>query len=157
MSWETWAVTILNACLVFILTLLLKPIGDYVKNLLREVKSFRKEIKELKYKIDDEITHELEKALHKIYSLEKDLRESLNKLRRSMGSTVMGLRKGREEISQILDMQRKSQNKLDSFERATNIGVKIFKVQESRLKSLESSIVKLNKEIIIIKGSGNGK
>jgi hypothetical protein len=156
MNIEIWLVTIFNGVLVFILSLILKPVIDYLKAIVTETKGFRKDVESLKENHAD-ATERFERGVHKVYSVEANIWRELNKLRRSVVMSNLVIRKRKSEVNQILEESRRAKDRLDSYQKIAEAASKVARFHNTEIKSLKTEMVNLKNDMILIKSEGNNE
>jgi len=155
MEISVWLITLLNAVLVFILGLLLKPIVGHITGLIKEVKEYRKDVKEFKKTIETDIITRFESSVCKIHSLESNLWREINKLRRSVAMSTLVIRRRRAETVEILEDQERSKSRLGNLEKLAKAGVKISKSFNKRLIDTDTRVIQVTKDLKIFKSNGS--
>lgn len=150
MNLETWLNVLVNGILLFILGLLIKPIADYLKNLIKEVKEFRGQIEELKKEMAEK-DHSFRLSISQVHSLESRLWQEVSKLRRSVVNSSLVIRKRRAETKEILQEQNRTSRELESYKKHSKIAAQLLKHHNNEIDQLKSKIIVIGNEIKIFK------
>jgi hypothetical protein len=147
-----WIITGINGVLLATIGFLVKPIVSYLQNLIKEVKGFRKDVKTLEENSYKEIRAQVGGVVFKISTLEEDLKRQLDLLRRTLDSTRMEIQKGRVELGEILEEQRRTSDKMAKAKGLFELGGKIILRHNKQLEKLEYRAERLGNDILILKG-----
>lgn len=155
MDLQMWIITVFNACLVFILGLLIKPVIDHIKNLIKEVKGFRGDVERIEQELSG-YSDRFEGAVHKVYSLESNLWKEISKVRRSLVVSALVIRRRKSETAQLMEDQRRAKDRLESFQKLAEKGAEIFRFHNGEIKKIKTDIIEIKDDLRIFKTKNNG-
>jgi len=135
--------------------IILTGIVAYVfREWLIETRELKKKVTAVDSRIDNEILPHIKTILLEIPTFKFEIQQDINKLRRSVGITNLGIRKWQSQINKIREDGERIDNKLETHEQTFKKALAVGRSFDSRIRKIESSSVKIkiNDELFLIKG-----
>jgi hypothetical protein len=122
----------------------------YVLQLIKEAKGLNGKISKNNANIID-LKQKVTSVLSSLYTSEKNIWDELIKLRRSVVSGTMVLRRRKEEVNKILEDSRRVKSTLDKHSKILDQSIKVLRRNRSELDLLRTKTVGLSEQLIMIK------
>ena len=158
MNWDAWIYTFANGILLLVLGFFVKLVIDHLKKLLKEIEEYKSELQRIEQKLQGEIADRYEGAISQVYSLESRLWQEVNKLRRSVVSGNLLIRRRKAETHQILQEQKDAKGRLDAYEKFSKGASKLLKAHhgtvmrhDDDIKVIKTDVKTIGKELKIYK------
>lgn len=153
-----WITTAINAILLFILGYIIKWAVDRIGKDISKVDKFSDDLERVK-----NMHRQTESAIYALFSKlqtsHSSLIDGVSKLRRSVVSGSLLIRRRKAEISEIVENASRLKSDLSKAKQIIASGIDIAKAYDVRLKKIEnqSTIIKVGQDVYIVKGEKKNK
>ena len=147
-----YLVTVFNAFLVFTVALLLKAGISHIQKMLEKIDGFESLIKTVKHDLRNEIRETITAMGVKLLKSEDAILEGLENVQDAVNKNTDIINRRKIEMIEIKKEQLEAYAEIERNRSANQKAYALLKDYYERLKKINSQIVKINHNLILLKG-----